>query len=114
MIKEYSDEEHDFGIDYNVVASLTKMTPEESKSIISALAKSETGMYVDCVTRLYEHILTFDDLFFYYVLVLMLLRCLFLPSVWRRAERGTCLVESSRFSISWTSTEPAKLQWTKW
>ena len=45
MVKEYSDEEHDFGVDYNVVASLTKLSPEDAKSIISALAKSETGMY---------------------------------------------------------------------
>jgi hypothetical protein len=44
MVKEYSDEEHDFGVDYNVVSSLTKMTPEDAKTIVSALAKSETGM----------------------------------------------------------------------
>lgn len=44
MVKEYSDEEHDFGIDYNVVASLTKMAPEEAKSLVTSLAKSETGM----------------------------------------------------------------------
>ena len=45
MIKEYSDEEHDFGIDYNVVASLTKVSTDEARALVAALAKSETGMY---------------------------------------------------------------------
>ena len=72
MIKEYSDEEHDFGIDYNVVASLTKMTPEEAKSIISALAKSETGMYVDCVfIQDYKTAINAGLSGCYYIIVLM-------------------------------------------
>ncbi len=45
LIKTYHDEEHDFGIDYNVVASLTKLSNEDSKALIASMAKSDTGMY---------------------------------------------------------------------
>lgn len=44
MADDYVNEEFDFGIDYHVVAQLTRLSTDDAKAIVTSLAKSETGM----------------------------------------------------------------------
>jgi hypothetical protein len=44
VIKAYTDEEHDFGIDHNVVKTITGLSAEEAKSLMTLLSKSDSGM----------------------------------------------------------------------
>jgi hypothetical protein len=44
VLKAYSDDEYDFGIDASTVASLTGLTIEESKQLIKLLSKDKKGL----------------------------------------------------------------------
>jgi hypothetical protein len=41
VVKAYSDEEYDFGIDARTIATITGLTIEEGKSIVKILAKDK-------------------------------------------------------------------------
>jgi hypothetical protein len=44
VLKSYSDEEYDFGIDAHTVASITGLTVDESKQFIKLLSKDKKGL----------------------------------------------------------------------
>lgn len=44
VLKAYSDEEYDFGIDAPTAASITGLTLDESKQMIKLLSKDKKGL----------------------------------------------------------------------
>jgi hypothetical protein len=44
VIKAYHEGEYDFGVDYNVVMSITGYDVDEAKELLNAHARNESGM----------------------------------------------------------------------
>ncbi len=44
VIKAYHEGEYDFGVDYNVVMSITGYDIEEAKELLAAHSKNDSGM----------------------------------------------------------------------
>lgn len=44
VLREYSDGDYDFGIDYSVIVTITGLDIDEAKAITTSMAKNDSGM----------------------------------------------------------------------